>query len=62
MRVIFAADAQLNVGRNSSAATLIASGTEDAPIALCGQAGNPGYWKGLLIQNNVTSNSVWVPP
>lgn len=56
--VIFAADAQLDVGWNSSAATLLASGTEDAPIAFCGQAGDPGYWKGLLIENNVTSNSV----
>lgn len=56
--VIFAADAQLDVGWNSGAATLLANGTEAAPISFCGQSGDPGYWKGLLIQNNVTSNSV----
>jgi hypothetical protein len=56
--VIFAADAQLEVGWNSSAATLLAAGTEAAPIALCGQSDEAGFWKGLLIQNNVTSNSV----
>ncbi len=56
--IIFAADAQLDVGWNSGAATLLANGTEAAPITFCGQAGDPGYWKGLLIENNVTSNSV----
>ncbi|HTV25586.1 MAG TPA: hypothetical protein VMG12_43120, partial [Polyangiaceae bacterium] len=56
--VVFAADAQLEVGWNSSAATLLANGTAAAPITFCGEAGDPGYWKGLLIQNNVTSNSV----
>jgi hypothetical protein len=56
--IIFAADAQLEVGWNSGAATLLANGTEAAPITFCGQAGNPGYWKGLSIEDNVTSNSV----
>jgi hypothetical protein len=56
--IIFAADAQLEVGWNSAAATLLAHGTAAAPITFCGQTGDPGYWKGLLIGNNVTSNSV----
>jgi hypothetical protein len=55
--VIFAADASLEVGWNSSAATLLANGTAAAPVTFCGQTGDAGYWKGLIVGDNVTTNS-----
>ena len=38
-------------------ATLLAVGTPAAPISFCGATAAAGYWNGLRLQANVTSNS-----
>jgi hypothetical protein len=56
-QIIAAADSQLEIGWNSSAATLIAEGTAAAPILFCGATADAGFWQGVIVRNNVTSNS-----
>lgn len=56
-QIIAAADSELEVGWNSSAATLLAEGTEAAPILFCGATADAGFWQGVIVRNNVTSNS-----
>jgi hypothetical protein len=56
-QIIAAADSQLEIGWNGSAATLVAEGTAAAPILFCGATADAGFWQGLIVRNNVTSNS-----
>lgn len=53
----FAVDTDLEIGWNSQAATLFVDGTAEAPVIFAGETADPGYWVGLIIQGNVTSNS-----
>jgi hypothetical protein len=55
--IIAAVDSELEVGWNSSAATLLAEGTAAAPILFCGATADAGFWRGVIVRNNVTSNS-----
>ena len=56
--IIAAVDSQLEIGWNSSAATLLAEGTEAAPILFCGATAEAGFWRGVIVRNNVTSNKI----
>lgn len=56
-QIIAAADSLLEVGWNGSTATLVAEGTAEAPIRFCGASADAGFWRGLLVRDNVTSNS-----
>lgn len=56
-QVIAAVDSQLEVGWNSNAATLLAEGTAAEPILFCGATADAGFWRGVIVRNNVTSNS-----
>lgn len=53
-------DATLEIGWNSSEAAILAEGTPTAPIRFCGKSptAEKGYWGGLTVGSNVTSNSV----
>lgn len=55
--IVFEPDASLEIGWNSTTSTLFAEGTEKKPIRFCGKASRAGYWGGLLIGRNVTSDS-----
>lgn len=55
--VIAAVDSELELGWNGNAATLIAEGTDAAPILFCGATAEAGFWRGVIVRSNVTSNS-----
>lgn len=55
--IVFEPDASLEIGWNSSTATLFAEGTAEQPIRFCGKVSGAGYWGGLIIGSNVTSDS-----
>lgn len=57
--VVVETDRNIEVGWNSSAATILAEGTADQPIEFCGESPEPGAWAGIDIQKNVTSDSVF---
>lgn len=48
----------IDIGWNTGAATIVASGTAAKPITFCGAAAAPGNWSGLILEQNVTSTSV----
>lgn len=56
-QIIAAADSLLEVGWNGTTATLVAEGTAAAPIRFCGATADAGFWRGVLVRDNVTSNS-----
>jgi len=56
--VVFDVGADLELGWNGQAATLVAMGTAEAPIELCGRSPEAGSWRGVMIRKNVTSDSV----
>jgi hypothetical protein len=55
--VIMGPDASVDIGWNGSTATLKAAGTEAQPIRFCGEQGDAGFWRGIIVERNVTSNS-----
>jgi hypothetical protein len=55
--IIMCADCSLEVGWNSSAATIVANGTADKPITFRGASPGKGFWGQVLVSGNVTSNS-----
>jgi len=52
------ADTQLEIGWNSGAATINAEGTEADPIVFRGVVEEAGYWVGIAIGVNVTTDSI----
>ncbi|MBK8263683.1 MAG: hypothetical protein IPK80_20390 [Nannocystis sp.] len=56
--VIFDVGTDLELGWNGQAASLMAVGTAEAPIELCGRSPEAGSWRGVSIRKNVTSDSV----
>lgn len=54
---IMAADTMLEVGWNSNVATINIEGTEDEPVRFTALDPLPGYWRGIVIRNDVTSSS-----
>ena len=56
-QVIAGPDASLDVGWSTQPATLKAAGTATSPIRFCGEQGDAGFWRGILVEGNVTSNS-----
>ena len=56
-QVIAGPDSSLDVGWNSQPATLKAAGTAANPIRFCGEQGDAGFWRGIIVEPNVTSNS-----
>lgn len=53
----FAADKFLNLGWSGGDPTFFVNGTEDEPVVFEGQSGEPGYWHGVVIEDNVRTNS-----
>ncbi|MEY4512659.1 MAG: hypothetical protein RLZZ450_4781 [Pseudomonadota bacterium] len=53
-------DATLEIGWNNSEGAILAEGTPTAPIRFCGKSATAekGYWGGITLGSNVTSNSV----
>ncbi|MBN1610444.1 MAG: hypothetical protein JW940_27695 [Polyangiaceae bacterium] len=58
-QVIMADSALLDVGWNGNTATLIADGTEEAPIKFCGERDLAGFWAGVRIGDNVSAATVF---
>lgn len=56
-KIIVAVDREIDVGWNSNVATFFADGTADKPIAFCGESEGAGFWTGLRVGSNVTSDS-----
>lgn len=56
--IVMAVDSDLEFGWNSNEATILAMGTEEEPIRLCGRMDDAGYWKSIRFRPNVTSDSV----
>jgi hypothetical protein len=54
---IMAADTILEVGWNSGVATINIEGTEDEPVRFTALDEVPGYWGGIILRGNVTSQS-----
>src|SRR5690606_36230828 len=54
---LFAVDKDLEIGWNNQAATILVEGTSEAPVIFAGAIGEPGFWGGIIVQSNVTSNS-----
>lgn len=52
------ADTQFEIGWNSGTARIEAEGTADDPIVFRGVENEAGYWIGVLIGNNVSSDSI----
>lgn len=57
VQYLFAVDTDIEFGWNSQAATLRIEGTADRPIMFAGATSEPGFWSGLVVQRNVTSDS-----
>lgn len=55
--VVMGPDASLDIGWNTGAATVMAAGTEAKPIRFCGEQPDAGFWRGIIVERNVTSNS-----
>ena len=55
--IVFEPDASLEIGWNSNGSTIFAEGTADKPIRFCGKVSEPGYWGGVIVGGNVTSDS-----
>lgn len=55
-------DSLIVVGWNNGSATIVAEGTEEAPIRFSGAAEEAGYWEGIEVGSNVLSDSAfrWV--
>jgi hypothetical protein len=51
-------DATLEIGWNNSEAAILAEGTPTAPIRFCAKTAEKGFWGGITVGSNVTSNSV----
>lgn len=56
--IVVAVDSEIEFGWNSNQATIKAEGSVDAPIRFCGENGDSGFWDGLIVRGNVTSDSV----
>ena len=54
---IMAADTNLEVGWNSGIATINIEGTEEQPVRFVALDSVPGYWEGIIVRGNVTSQS-----
>jgi hypothetical protein len=54
---VMGVDSSIEFGWNGNAGTVIASGTEDAPITFCGETDEAGFWKSVSFASNITSNS-----
>ncbi len=52
------ADVDIEIGWNGSAARLVAEGTADDPIHFTGLDTTTGYWRGLVVGQNVLSSSL----
>ncbi len=52
-------DASIEFGWNSNLASVFARGTAAAPIRFCGKVAQAGYYKGILVGDRVTSDSVF---
>lgn len=57
-QVFMDVDSSLQIGWSSDEGAIIADGTEAAPIRICGKVADQGYWNGVVLGENVTSNSV----
>jgi hypothetical protein len=55
---IFDADGGLTFGSYGNPTTLFARGTPERPIRFCGRERKPGYWQGLTIGSDATSDGV----
>jgi hypothetical protein len=53
----FGADADLEVGWAGGAVAFNVNGTEEAPVVFRGASEQSGFWAGLVIRNNVLTNS-----
>lgn len=58
-KIIMAVDSFLEFGWNSGAVSVFAEGTAAAPITICGEESEPGYWRAVIFGQNVTSNSTF---
>ncbi len=58
VEVRFAADADLEVGWNNSDAIFMVNGTSAAPVVFRGAADDPGFWRGIILRQNVRTSSV----
>ncbi len=58
-KIIMAVDSMLEFGWNSGAVSIFAEGTAAAPITICGEESEPGYWRQVIFGPNVTSNSTF---
>lgn len=56
-KIIMAVDTNIEFGWSGGTATLFANGTPEAPITICGEVAEAGYWGSLIFDDNVTSNS-----
>ncbi|MDD9941780.1 MAG: hypothetical protein OXU20_12120 [Myxococcales bacterium] len=50
-------DVLFDVGWNGNEAKIIAVGTEESPIVFRGVVDEPGFWRGVAIQRNVSTDS-----
>ncbi|HET9953964.1 MAG TPA: hypothetical protein VFQ61_05655 [Polyangiaceae bacterium] len=55
--IVMGPDSMIEFGWNTNAATVKAVGTAEKPIRFCGEQGDPGFWSGISVGSNVTSNS-----
>lgn len=58
-KIIMAVDSFLEFGWNGGAVSVFAEGTAAAPITICGQEAEAGYWRSVIFGQNVTSNSTF---
>lgn len=54
---VMAADTQLVFGASDSAATVVVEGTNDAMVTFTGAEETAGYWLGIVVGSNVSSES-----
>jgi hypothetical protein len=57
--LVMMADVQLDFGWNSGSMTVVAKGTADKPIVFRGDADSAGYWKGILVETGVRTDSAF---
>ena len=57
-RVLFDAQSSLEFGWNTRSATILAEGTESAPIRFCGVEDSPGFYDSVIVGSEVNPESV----
>src|SRR5690606_15223143 len=56
-KLLMGPEARIIVGYLSSASALHVNGSPDAPVIVCGEQPDAGFWRGFRVESNVVGSS-----